>query len=83
MKPELPKRLFPGIEFEAGINYSSNSYLKNRNWANAGVGVTWNLMKLFTQPKAIRLAKDKEELERLRRLAMTMAVTSQVNVAFL
>ena len=76
-------RLFPGIEFEAGINYSSNSYLKNRNWANAGVGVTWNLMKLFTQPKAIRLAKDKEELERLRRLAMTMAVTSQVNVAFL
>jgi len=76
-------RLFPGIEFEAGINYSSNSYMKNKNWANAGVGVTWNLMKLFTQPKAIRLAKDKQELERLRRLAMTMAVTTQVNVSFL
>ena len=76
-------RLFPGIEFDAGVNYSSNSYLRNKNWANAGVGVTWNLMKLFTQPKAIRLAKDKEELERLRRLAMTMAVTTQVNVSFL
>ena len=76
-------RLFPGIEFEAGINYSSNSYLRNKNWANAGIGVTWNLMRLFSQPKAIRLAKDKQELERLRRLAMTMAVTSQVNVAFL
>lgn len=76
-------RLFPGIEFGVGINYSSNSYLKNKNWADAGMGVTWNLMKLFTQPKAIRLAKDKEELERLRRLAMTMAVTTQVNVSFL
>lgn len=76
-------RLFPGIEFSAGINYNSNSYLKNRNWADAGIGVTWNLMKLFTQPQAIRLAKDKQELERLRRLAMTMAVTSQVNVSFL
>ena len=76
-------RLFPGIEFEAGLNYSSNSYLKNRNWANAGIGVTWNLMRLFSQPKAIRLAKDREELERMRRLAMTMAVTSQVNIAFL
>ncbi len=76
-------RLFPGIEFDAAVNYNSNSYLKNRNWANAGIGVTWNLMKLFTQPKAIRLAKDREELERLRRLAMTMAVTSQVNIASL
>ena len=76
-------RLFPGIEFSAGINYNSNSYLKNKNWADAGIGVTWNLMKLFTQPKAIRLAKDKEELERLRRLAMTMAVTTQINVSFL
>ena len=76
-------RLFPGIEFEAGINYNSNSYLKNKNWAEAGIGVTWNLMKLFVQPKAIRLAKDREELERLRRLAMTMAVTTQVNVSFL
>lgn len=76
-------RLFPGIEFSAGINYNSNSYLKNKNWADAGIGITWNLMKLFTQPKAIRLAKDKEELERLRRLAMTMAVTTQINVSFL
>lgn len=76
-------RLFPGIEFNAGVNYNSNSYLKNKNWADAGIGVTWNLMRLFTQPKAIRLAKDKQELERLRRLAMTMAVTTQVNISFL
>lgn len=76
-------RLFPGIEFGAGINYNSNSYLKNKNWADAGMGVTWNLMNLFSRPQAIRLAKSKEELERLRRLAMTMAVMSQVNISYL
>ena len=76
-------RLFPGIEFGAGVNYNSNSYLKNKNWADAGIGVTWNLMNLFSRPQAIRLAKSKEELERLRRLAMTMAVMSQVNISYL
>ncbi len=76
-------RLFPGIEFSAGINYNSNSYLKNKNWADAGMGITWNLMTLFSRPQAIRRAKNQEELERLRRLAMTMAVMSQVNVAYL
>ena len=75
-------RLFPGIEFGAGVNYNSNSYLKNKNWADAGIGVTWNLMNLFSRPQAIRLAKSKEELERLRRLAMTMAVMSQVNISY-
>ena len=76
-------RLFPGIEFGAGVNYNSNSYLKNKNWADAGIGVTWNLMNLFSRPQAIRLAKSKEELERLGRLAMTMAVMSQVNISYL
>lgn len=76
-------RLFPGIEFSAGVNYNSNSYLKNKNWADAGIGVTWNLMNLFSRPQAIKVAKSKEELERMRRLAMTMAVMSQVNIAYL
>lgn len=76
-------RLFPGIEFEAGVSYNSNSYLKNKNWADAGIGITWNLMNLFSRPQAIRLAKNKEELERLRRLAMTMAIMSQVNISYL
>lgn len=76
-------RMFPGIEFGAGINYNSNSYLKNKNWADAGVGVTWNLMNLFTRPQAVRLANNKADLERYRRIALTMAIMSQVNVSFL
>ncbi len=76
-------RIFPGIEFEAGVKYNSNSYLKNKNWADAGIGITWNLMNLFSRPQAIQQAKNEEELQRLRRLAMTMAIMSQVNISYL
>lgn len=76
-------RIFPGIEFSAGMNYDSNSYMKNKSWADAGMGVTWNLLGLFSRPQAIRTAKDKETLELLRRQALTVAVISQVNVSYL
>jgi len=76
-------RIFPGIEFSAGLNYDSNSYMKNKTWADAGIGVTWNLLGLFSRPQAIRMAKDKKALELLRRQALTVAVISQVNVSYL
>lgn len=76
-------RYFPGLEFSAGVAYDSNSYLYNQSWASAGVRVTWNLMSLFSRPQAIRLAEQKGELEEMRRLAMTMAVMSQVRVSSL
>ena len=76
-------RIFPGIEFSAGMNYDSNSYMKNKSWADAGMGVTWNLLGLFSRPQAIRTAKDKNALELLRRQALTVAVISQVNVSYL
>ncbi len=76
-------RYFPGLEFAAGVNYNSNSFLYNQHWADAGVRVTWNLMNLFTRPQAIRLADDKAALERARRVALTMAVMSQVNITYL
>lgn len=76
-------RYFPGLEFGAGFNYNSNSFLYNQHWADAGVRVTWNLMNLFTRPQAIRLAESKAALERTKRVAMTMAVLSQVNISYL
>ena len=76
-------RMFPGIEFGAGVNYNSNSFLKNKSWADAGIGITWNLMNLFSRPKAIKLAENQKELERWKRLSITMAVISQVNVSLL
>lgn len=86
LKAEAKKeflRYFPGLEFSAGVEYDSNSYLYNQSWATAGVRVTWNLMSLFSRPQAIRLAEQKGDLEEARRIAMTMAVISQVRVSTL
>lgn len=76
-------RYFPGLELSAGLNYNSNSYLRSQSWADAGVRVTWNLMNIFTRPSAIQMAEDRATLERMKRVAMTMAVMSQVNVTYL
>lgn len=76
-------RYFPGLEFGAGFNYNSNSFLYNQHWADAGIRVSWNLMNLFTRPQAVRLAEGKAALERAKRVAMTMAVLSQVNISYL
>ena len=76
-------RWFPGIEFGAGLNYNSNPYLTNSRWASAGIGVSWNLMNLFSRPSAVRAAEGKIALEIARRQAMTMAIISQVNISYI
>lgn len=81
-KKEIVK-MFPGISFGGGINYDSNTFLKNKNWAEAGIGVSWNLMNLVTAPGRINRIDSEKELVRQRRIAMTMAIISQVNIAHL
>lgn len=81
-KKEIVK-MFPGIDFGGGVNYRSNSFLKNKHWAEAGIGVSWNLMNLVTAPGRINRLDSEKELTRQQRLAMTMAIISQVNIAHL
>ncbi|MCQ2913604.1 MAG: TolC family protein [Alphaproteobacteria bacterium] len=76
-------RLFPGIELTAGLRYDSSNYLQNKNWTQAGVGVSWNLMRLFTTPGAIEQANRNTDLKVLQRQALTMAIISQVNIAYM
>ncbi|MCQ2965854.1 MAG: TolC family protein [Alphaproteobacteria bacterium] len=81
-KKEIVK-LFPGISFGGGINYQSDTFLKNKNWAEVGVGVSWNLINLITAPGRLNRIDSEKELARQQRLAMTMAIISQVNIAHL
>ncbi|ASJ73049.1 TolC family protein [Granulosicoccus antarcticus] len=74
-------RWIPGIELFTGTHYSDNSYLLHSAWAASGVRLTWNLLSVFSAPAATRLAKSKQELGELRRLALSMAVLTQVDVA--
>lgn len=76
-------RMLPGLSFNAGYNYDSNSFLVFNDWANAGSRVTWNLMQLIQGPKAINAARAQTEVARARRLALSMAVLTQVHLAAL
>jgi outer membrane protein TolC len=74
--------LMPGANLFAGVNYDSNSFLLNQSWADAGIQVTWNLLRVLTLPSMQAEAQAREELSDARRLALRMAILTQVNVAY-
>jgi hypothetical protein len=56
--------------------------LYNPNWAQLGVNATFNLVNLIEGPKAISAAKASVEVSRQRRLALSVAVLTQVNLSY-
>jgi len=76
-------RLFPNASLFGGLNYDSNKYLVNNEWADAGVQVSWNLLSVLSLPSINRAGEAREEVAQLRRQALRMSVLSQVHIAWL
>lgn len=76
-------RMIPGLNFSAGVNYTSDSFKENEHWYDGSVALSWNLINLLSGPRNIDLAETRQELSRVRRLALSMAVIAQVNIAHL
>ena len=76
-------RMLPGIELDAGFRYDSNSFLLNNDWYEASLQITWNLMNLLSGPSSVRFAEAQEELVETRRQALSMAVLTQLYVAWI
>ncbi|THF67243.1 TolC family protein [Pseudothauera nasutitermitis] len=76
-------RLLPNASLFGGVNYDSNKYLVNSNWADAGMQVSWNLMNVLSWPTIEKAGKTREQVAELRRQALRMTVLTQVNVAWL
>ena len=74
-------QMIPGLNLSAGINYTSDSYKVNQRWYDGSLSLTWNIMNLFSGPKNIELAETEQELSEVRRLALSMAVIAQTNIA--
>jgi len=75
-------RLLPGLELSLGNHYDSNKFLVDNRWSDGGVRLTWNLLNLLSAPTAINSAKTQEDVARMQRLALNMAVLSQVHIAY-
>lgn len=75
-------RLLPGANLYGGLNYDSNSYLVNQNWADAGVQVTWNLFNLLNWSDIRDAGEARKQVAEVRRTALRMAVLTQVNLSY-
>jgi len=75
-------KMMPGVSLLASLNYDSNKYLWNDTWADAGVRVSYNLVNIIEGPQAIKAAEAGVDVAKVRRLALSVAVLTQVNLAY-
>jgi outer membrane protein TolC len=72
--------LWPNLSVDVGPQYDSNSHNYNNHWVDTGVRLSWNVLKL-TQWSALEKAQaDQNKTDDMRRLALSMAVLTQVRV---
>jgi outer membrane protein TolC len=74
-------KMMPGIGVIAGFNYNSNNLLYNATWGEIGIRATFNLFNIIQGPKAIAVARNAVELSNQRRVALSVAILSQINLA--
>lgn len=74
-------KLLPGIEFSLGAHYDSNSFLVYNAWRSAGISVSWNLLNLLNAKNIRGTAQAQLDVAKMQRMALSMAVLTQVHVA--
>jgi hypothetical protein len=74
-------RLFPGLSFNLGAKYDTDSYLMHQRWNEAGLQLSLNLFNLVSGPVQARLAEAGSALAEQRRMASQMALLAQVHIA--
>jgi outer membrane protein TolC len=74
-------KLLPGIEITVGTHFDSNSFLTYNTWQDAGLRVSWNLLNLLNASSIRHTAAAQLAVSHEQRLALTMAVLTQVHVA--
>lgn len=76
-------QLWPNIGIDLSTNYDSNEFLYNNYWAAAGVRVSVNLFRLLQLPALNAQQESQTKTDDLRRLALSMAILTQVRVGVL
>lgn len=74
-------QMLPGIKLNSGISYDNNDYLLNNNWTSYGATISWNLLNIFKANTSQKIAKTKIALAKEQKLAISMAVLSQVHLS--
>lgn len=72
--------LWPNLSIDVGPQYDSNDYNYNKSWIDTGIRLSWNILKLTQLPALNRAHKHQNETDDMRRMALSMAVLTQVRV---
>lgn len=73
---------FPGIGGIFAYNFDSNSFLNDQDWTEASIGLTQDILKIFSLPQRLRQSEYRADDADIKRMAMTAAVLTQLNVAY-
>lgn len=73
--------LLPGLDINLSDNHDSNKFLFRNSWSEASTTVSWNLFNVFAYPAKQRQMAVQDQLDDARRLALGMAVLTQVRIA--
>lgn len=73
--------LLPGISFDWGPKYTTDSFVINDQWTEGALSVTGNLLNLLRVGDVQKLSQSKEELASMRQIALQMAIITQVHIA--
>jgi outer membrane protein TolC len=73
--------MLPAISLDYGFNYDSNNLLFHNDWFQGGVRVSWNIMRLAALPVLLKNQEGQIEVDRSRRMALSMAIMTQLRVS--
>jgi outer membrane protein TolC len=76
-------QLWPNVSVDFGYRYDSNKYLYNNDWNATGLQVSMNLIRLLQLPSLNAAQKSQSETDDTRRVALSMAILTQVRVGTL
>lgn len=71
----------PGLEFNLAAQYDDTKYLVNQSWRDAGIRLSWGLLKWVSAPYQLASVDAQKELSRTRRMAFSMAALTQLHLA--
>ncbi|MBB63803.1 MAG: hypothetical protein CMO81_01940 [Waddliaceae bacterium] len=76
-------RMFPNLNLFGALNGNGDSHLVNSNWLSVGAKTTWNLLSIPSILKEKNAIEERAELVRRTRLQESVAVLTQVHLAFI
>lgn len=73
--------LLPGLNLSIAAQRDTNRFLYNKSWLDSSARITLNMLRLLSLPTMTNTHEAQKQTDEARRLALTMAILTQVRVA--